>query len=301
MSDDSTPPGGGVRRVTYGTTDGITLVGDAWGDPSHPPVLLLHGGGQTRHAWGDTAQALAERGWYVVALDLRGHGESDWAPNGRYAFEDFASDLGGVVRNLSRPPAVVGASLGGMVALLAQGQAIEPLFSAVVLVDIAPDVEPEGIRRVVGFMLAHPEGFSSIEEAADAISGYLPHRDRPEDLGGLERTLRRGDDGRYRWRWDVRLLTERDDLALVAAGDIDELATQMRNRLTEAARRLEVPTLLVRGALSDVVSERGTRDFLGLVPHARHVDVPGAGHMVAGDRNDAFTAAVVDFLTEVRG
>jgi len=172
MSDDSTPPGGGVRRVTYGTTDGITLVGDAWGDPSHPPVLLLHGGGQTRHAWGDTAQALAERGWYVVALDLRGHGESDWAPNGRYAFEDFASDLGGVVRNLSRPPAVVGASLGGMVALLAQGQAIEPLFSAVVLVDIAPDVEPEGIRRVVGFMLGemrsgefgleHPTGWIEV-------------------------------------------------------------------------------------------------------------------------------------------
>jgi pimeloyl-ACP methyl ester carboxylesterase len=255
----------------------LRLAGDAYGDPAAPPVLLLHGGGQTRHAWGGTAAALAAHGWHAVSLDLRGHGDSGWAPAADYSVDAFARDLSAVARQLTSKPAVVGASLGGLAALIAQGEHAEP-----------PRVDPAGVERIIGFMTAHPDGFATLEEAADAVAGYVPHRRRPRDLNGLRKNLRLGADGRYRWHWDPRFMH----------GGRRPTATQDPARLEAAARAIRVPTLLVRGRLSDVVSEDGARAFLDLVPHARYVDVSGAGHMVAGDRNDPFTAAVVEFLAE---
>jgi len=261
------------RRLTFRVEDGLELVADAHGDPSAPPVLLLHGGGQTRRAWGGTAAALAERGFHAVALDLRGHGESDWAPDGDYTVDAFAADVRAVAARLGGRPALIGASLGGLAALIAEGEAATPGASAVVLVDITPRVQPEGVDRIVTFMTSHPDGFATLEEAAEAVAAYVPHRPRPKDVAGLGKNLRLGADGRYRWHWDPRLMT--------------------------GERRIggsRVPTLLVRGRMSDVVAEEDARHFLALVPHARYVDVSDAGHMVAGDRNDQFTAAVVEFL-----
>jgi len=271
------------RRFRVG--EGLELRGDAFG-PSHgPPVLLLHGGGQTRHAWRGTAQALAARGWHAVALDLRGHGESDWHPEGRYHFEHFADDVVQLAAAFDRPPALVGASLGGIASLLAAGEAQRPVASALVLVDIATRLQREGVERILAFMRARPDGFASLDDAADAIATYLPHRPRPRDVSGLRKNLRRDPDGRYRWHWDPRFV-EGDR---PSAGDAGE-------RMDRAARALRLPVMLVRGRMSDILSEEGAHHFLELVPHARYVDVSGAGHMVAGDRNDAFTRAVVDFL-----
>jgi pimeloyl-ACP methyl ester carboxylesterase len=267
----------------------LRLAGDAYGDPSAPPVLLLHGGGQTRHAWGGTAAALAAQGRHAVSIDLRGHGDSGWDPDADYSVDAFARDLAAVARQLKAKPAVVGASLGGLAALIAQGEHAEPPASAVVLVDIAPRVDPAGVERIIAFMTAHPDGFATLEEAADAVAGYVPHRPRPRDLNGLRKNLRRRPDGRYRWHWDPRFMR----------GDRRPGATQNPERLEAAARAIRVPTLLVRGRQSDVVSEAGARAFLDLVPHARYADVSGAGHMVAGDQNDPFTVAVVAFLAEV--
>ncbi len=275
-----------MRRVTYRSRDGLELVGDAWGDPTAPPVVFLPGGGQTRHAWGKTARGLGERGWYAVSMDLRGHGDSGWARDGNYLLEAYVSDLGVVAESFERKPAVVGASLGGITGLLAAG-APDPLaLSALVLVDIAPRMEPAGVERIIGFMQAQPEGYESLEEVAQAIATYLPHREPPRDLAGLEKNLRRGDDGRYRWHWDPKFMQ---------AGRGPGLNGEL---LLEAARSLSVPTLLVRGRMSDVLSPEGVAEFLDAVPSARFTDVSGAGHMVAGDRNDAFTEAVVDFLNE---
>jgi non-heme chloroperoxidase len=272
--------------VTFRVAGALTLVGDAYGSPTAPPVLLLHGGGQTRHAWGGTAAALARAGWYAIALDLRGHGDSDWAADGDYRLETFAADLRAVLAALARPTVVVGASLGGLAALLAEGQAPGAVSAAVVLVDIAPRVQPAGVERIVSFMTSRPDGFASLEEAADAIAAFAAHRPRPKDLAGLRKNLRLGADGRYRWHWDPRMMTGERRIDARAESD----------RLERAAAALRVPALLVRGRMSDVVSEEDAQHFLAVAPHACYVDVSGAGHMVAGDRNDRFTHAVVDFL-----
>lgn len=283
------PPAARTQPRPLAGRGGIALAADAFGDPADPPVLLLHGGGQTRHAWGGTAQALAARGWYAVSLDLRGHGESAWAADRDYSVEAFVGDLCAVIEQLGPQPVVVGASLGGIAALLAEGEAEVSLTRALVLVDIAPRIEPSGAARIIQFMQGAPEGFASLEAAADAVAAYLPHRRRPSDLSGLARNLRRLPNGRLRWHWDPAFLEPGRGPRPGEDG----------GRLRRAAQRLRVPTLLVRGRLSDLLSDEGARDFLGLVPHARFADVSDAGHMVAGDRNDRFTDAVLAFLAEV--
>ena len=274
------------KPVVVATDDGLRLSGDAYGDAAAPPVILLHGGGQTRHAWGGTAAALAARGWYAVAMDLRGHGETGWAPDGDYRMDAFVRDLRAVVQWLGRAPVLVGASLGGFTSLVAEGESPDPFAAAVVLVDIVPRTEPKGVARIIAFMTGHPDGFVSLEEAAEAVAGYLHHRPKPRDLSGLRKNLRLGPDGRYRWHWDPRML----------AGERRINASSDPDRMERAARALRVPTLLVRGRMSDIVTEEGARHFLEIAPHARYVDVSDAGHMVAGDRNDRFTSAVVEFL-----
>ena len=275
------------QRINYQVDGGLSLIGDAWGTRDNPPVLLLHGGGQTRYAWGGTAQVLAEHGWYAVSLDLRGHGESDWAQDGDYAIDAFVADLRTILAHFNQRPVLVGASLGGMTSLLTEGESPEPVSAAVVLVDITPRVEQEGVDRIRAFMTAKPEGFESLEEVADHIATYIPHRPRPKDVSGLAKNVRKGPDGRYRWHWDPQLISP----------------ARMRRdpgRMLAAARALRVPTLLVRGKISDVVSEETATEFQAAVPHAQYVDVSGAGHMVAGDQNDVFTQAVVGFLTDVK-
>ena len=290
-----------IRKVEPATAiftgaAGNRLVGDVFGEAG-PSVLLLHGGGQTRHSWQGTAQRLAAAGLTAYALDQRGHGDSDWMADGSYAFRDFAADAAAVAdvlaaRTGSRP-GVIGASLGGIAALLAEGTAAqagrEPIFAAFVLVDITPRVELSGVAKIQGFMRAHAaEGFGSIKEAADAVAAYLPHRKRPRSHEGLKKNLRLDPDGRWRWHWDPRFL---DGPRPVGAATEDTEAA-----LVEAARRLAVPALLVRGGSSELVKENHVRQFLELVPHAEYADVAGARHMVAGDRNDHFSAAILRFF-----
>ena len=264
--------------------DDLRLAADGFGAPDAAPVLLLHGGGQTRHSWHGTARALARAGWYAIALDLRGHGDSDWSPDGDYRHESFAGDILAIADALPRPPVLVGASLGGLAALAAESLRPEPVSRALVLVDVGPRIETAGATRIVNFMLSRPDGFATLDEAADAVAAYNPHRPRPKDTTGLRKNLRRGADGRWRWHWDPAFLSD------------DRRHIERDDRLDAAARNLRVPALIVRGRLSDLLSEDGVRHFLELVPHARYADVSGAGHMVAGDRNDAFSHAVLDFL-----
>jgi pimeloyl-ACP methyl ester carboxylesterase len=267
--------------------DGVELVADAWGAPDHRPALLLHGGGQTRHAWKRTAAVLASHGYHAIAVDLRGHGDSGWSADGNYEIDRFADDVRRLAAGFDHQPVLIGASLGGIAGLIAAGEAPKPIAAALVLVDITPRVDPTGVDRIRGFMATHIEdGFATLDEAADAIAAYLPHRPRPKSLDGLRKNLRHGADGRYRWHYDpafVRGMPRRTD------GDRE-------TRLTKAAQRLEVPLLLVRGGSSELVSEDIARAFVAQVPNGRYVDVHGAAHMVAGDINDPFTEQVVTFL-----
>lgn len=284
MNGDS-DSGAVVRR--FRMSDGVELAADGWGAADLPPVILLHGGGQTRHAWKGTAQVLATHGFHAVAVDLRGHGDSGWSPDGDYSMDRFAADVRVLAQTYDRKPIFVGASLGGVSSLIAEGEAEHSVAAALVLVDITPRVDLEGVAKIRGFMAAHIDsGFASLDEAADAVAAYLPHRPRPRSVEGLRKNLRMGDDGRYRWHYDPAFVRDRTELN----------EDGRRRRLSAAAARIDVPVLLVRGGSSELVSEAAAREFVEMVPKARYVDVRGAGHMVAGDLNDAFTQAVVRFL-----
>lgn len=265
-------------------TGGVIIAADSWGDPNGPLVLLQHGGGQTRHAWKGAGETLGAAGYHAVAFDARGHGDSSWAPDGVYGQDVMVEDLRCVVTALGgRRPVLVGASMGGGTSLVALGEDRVDA-TALVLVDIGPRIEAEGAAKIQAFMGQRPEGFDSLEEVADTIASYQPHRPRTRNTDGLAKNVRLGEDGRYHWHWDPRFRTGHRDFEA------------RRIRLEACAANLSLPTLLVRGGLSDVLSEEGAQAFLELCKQSEYVNVTGAGHMVAGDRNDVFASSVIEFL-----
>ncbi len=270
---------------------GVRIVADRLGDPRDPAVVFLHGGGQTRRSWGRAAAAVAARGRQAVTVDLRGHGESDWSPAGDYRVASFAGDVLAVLRRLPPRPVLVGASLGGFTAMLLAGELAPDAVRAVVLVDIVPDMDPSGASRIHTFMYDRLEsGFDSLDEVADAIQQYNPHRRRPTDLDGLRANLRHRD-GRWYWHWDPKFIDGTSALPPVEVTEVDRMYAAV-----EAIVGNGVPMLLVRGQMSDLVTAERAEAFLARFPQVDFVDVGGAGHMVAGDRNDLFAEAIVGFL-----
>ncbi len=272
-------------RIPVG--EGLSLAADIAGPRDAPTVILGHGGGQTRHSWSKAELQLAEAGYFAINYDLRGHGESDWSPDGSYPIELRADDLMALAAaRANRPLALVGASLGGITSLVAATHGLD--IAALVLVDIVPKMRIEGADKVRAFMTANPTGFASLEEAADAIAAYNPSRPRPKDLSGLHKNLRLGADGRYHWHWDPRMMQD-------MRGDPHRILDIM-DRADWTDR---VPTLLVRGMKSDIVDDEGVEDLYRRIPKLEVADIRGAGHMVAGDKNDEFNSAVIDFLQRV--
>ncbi|WP_300395779.1 alpha/beta hydrolase [Henriciella sp.] len=271
---------------------GLTLTYSAYGQNSAPTVIFAHGGGQTRHAWKGAARSLGQQGFYSIALDLRGHGDSEWAEDGDYSLEAFGRDLVAVAEQLSdegRAPHIVGASLGGLGAMVGAGMLQPKAFASITLVDITPNMEASGVAKIIGFMAEHSvDGFATLEEAADVIAQYLPHRPRPTDLDGLRKNLRQGQDKRWRWHWDPAFIQ----------GVMKRSAVERAGDLEQSVRNITVPVHLVRGRMSELVSEASVQKFQALLPQAHFTDVAGARHMVAGDNNDVFTTAVSNFLRQ---
>lgn len=265
----------------------LNLVADVVGPATGPTLLFLHGSGQTRQSWGSALAEANKRGYRAISLDLRGHGDSDWSADREYTLERFAADIHQVITELGCEPILVGASLGGIIGMMIAA-APPPRLRALVLVDITARVEMTGANEVIAFMDSAPHGFASLEEAAAAVAAYLPHRPRPKNTEGLKRNLRLRN-GRYHWHWDPAFVRMGRD----ASGS---LKTDQPNRLENLARAIDIPTLLIRGSRSRIVSEAGAREFLEMVPHAEFVDIAGAHHMVAGDANDAFNTAVFNFI-----
>ena len=280
-----------LREIEMPGAGGLRLAAEAAGDTAATPVILLHGGGQTRHAWAGTAERLAGAGYYALTYDARGHGNSAWSEEGHYNADDFVADLHSVIDRLGRPPVLIGASMGGLTALVALGEAHPDMARALVMVDIAVRLERDGVSRVLEFMRqGQSEGFASLDEAARAINQYNPHRPPKRATEGLKKNLRLRANGRWYWHWDPRYLDS-------ANRDRGGEALVHEERRESAARCIRVPTLLVRGGMSDVLSAAGARALRDLIPQAELVDVTEAGHMVAGDRNDLFGDAVIDFLS----
>jgi pimeloyl-ACP methyl ester carboxylesterase len=276
------------QTVKFRGDEDITLVADEWnrGVSSHQPtVLMLHGGGQNRHSWKNTGQILADGGLHVVALDSRGHGDSDRAPEANYTVDALCADTLAVIDQIGRPVMLIGASMGGMTSLLAADAAGPEKVTKLVLVDVVPRYEKDGSARIRDFMFSHVHGFDSLEQAADAVAEYLPHRTKPRSPEGLKKNLHRRD-GRWYWHWDPKFLTAPMDDPFVRV-----------EKLERAAINLTIPILLIRGKLSDVVSADGVKDFLNKVPNAEFVELSDAGHTAAGDDNDAFSEVVVQFVS----
>tara|TARA_B100001057_G_C22785652_1_gene925437 strand:+ start:366 stop:1211 length:846 start_codon:yes stop_codon:yes gene_type:complete len=276
-------------NLNFEVDAGLQISATALGNSSDDLVVLLHGGGQTRHAWGATTKKLSECGFYTLAIDLRGHGDSDWCPNGDYAIENFRDDLVSIIKQIDRPASLVGASLGGMISLsLAGDESLSKHCNALIMVDIGINPNEDGSNEILNFMRSGSDGFGSIEEASDAISKYLPHRQKPKDLSGLKKNLRLKYDGKYYWHWDPQFIDS-----------ISKDKISYRKRLKSYANFVRVPTLLIKGALSNVLTQQEVDDFLITIPHTEFVEIDKAAHMVAGDRNDIFASAAVSFLANL--
>lgn len=284
-------PGFQVREETILGHRGHRLRATRWrstdGTVRGPAVILLHGGGQSRLSWSRAGAPLAQAGFEVLALDTRGHGDSDWATDGDYAVETMASDLVTVIDAFDRQVTLVGASLGGIISMLAAAQ-VPGRIASILLVDIVPSFDREGGQRVKAFMESGIAGFDTLEEVADAVALYMPHRAHKLSPDRLSRRLRKRDDGRWYWAWDPAVVFNRQRSA-------DELEQAM----TRAAQELHgIPTLLLHGAESDVVRTDGIERFLEQVPWLQVTTVADATHTAAGDDNDAFVSAVLTLLTE---
>jgi pimeloyl-ACP methyl ester carboxylesterase len=278
--------------LSFNVQQGLTLEADLFGETG-PPVMLLHGGGQTRHSWQKTALALAKAGFRACPIDQRGHGDSGRAPDQRYSFFDFAADGRAVAAVLTEKfgakPAVVGASLGGLSSLIGSSLELHNPYSALVLVDVTPRMNPDGIAAVQGFMRDKAdEGFATVEEAGAAIAAYLPHRPKPRSLDGLRKNLRKAANGRLYWHWDPAFLN--------GPYPIESERSRVEAAAIRAASVLTIPSLLVRGASSELVRQDQADEYLALAKGSEFVDVADARHMVAGDSNGVFTTAVVEFL-----
>jgi pimeloyl-ACP methyl ester carboxylesterase len=286
-----------LQTVKFRGADGLTLIADEWNHAAataaisdaevtteRPSVLFLHGGGQNRYSWKNTCQILADEGLHVVALDSRGHGDSDRCPDANYSVDALCIDTLAVIDQIGRPVILIGASMGGMTGILAADRAGPDTVTKLVLVDVVPRYDKNGSARIREFMASGLHGFKTLEEAAEAVASYLPHRKKPRSPEGLKKNLR-FHDGRWFWHWDPAFLTKPIDDSFVR-----------EEKLEQAAIDLKIPILLIRGGLSDVVSEQGVRHFLETVPSAEFVELSDAGHTAAGDDNDAFSEVVVQFV-----
>jgi pimeloyl-ACP methyl ester carboxylesterase len=269
------------REIAIANGD-IMLVNDLW-DCKNPKgaVALLHGGGQTRHSWSPMAQRLNANGWQVLNMDLRGHGDSSWSADGDYSCDSFVDDVSLVVSALQMPPVLVGASLGGRIAAMAQTE--RRLGTGVVMVDLVPHARREGVTRIRDFMTSSPNGFASLQEAANAVQAYYAGTRQRVSPDSLRRGLRQGSDGRWRWHWDPRLL------------DVDQSVDD--DRLVSAAPGIDVPVLLVRGEKSDITNPENVRRFGSLIPNCQIVEIPGLGHVVSGGNNHLIAGPLENFLT----
>jgi pimeloyl-ACP methyl ester carboxylesterase len=271
------------RGLRIAGADSVTIAADAFGSPEDAPIIFMHGGGQSRSAWRGAARRLATQGWRALTIDLRGHGDSDWAPDGNYSFDRYTADIEALVAWLGAPAVLVGASLGGHAALMAAASRPQ-LVRGLALADVTPWVDEDHADGIRAAMRLTAEGFDSLEEAAatvDRLRGTAP-RGRPE---GLRPFVRQGEDGRLYWLWDPRFLQDR----FVRHGGEGGM-------FAAAASRLEVPTLLMRAEYSNIVDPAHVERFKEVLPALRYVEIKGVGHMVTGDANDAYAEALIGFV-----
>lgn len=287
------PTGG---RSGFVLVDGMQFHYLEWGRSTAPPVVCLHGGGQTAYMYEELGSALRGR-HHVLAPDMPNHGDSDHLPDEAWGREALAETIPPFLAEFGVERAVfVGASLGGLTSL-AVGARRPDLVAGIVLIDVGHRLEDEGVRRIMEFMGAH-ESFGSLEEAAQFISEYLPYRKsfRPESL---RRNLRQRPDGRWEWKHSMAARTRRR-LEAEGVTSLDDFNWQtIMQGVDDDAASLDVPVLLLRGGSSDVLSGDAAEELMQILKHGRLETVEKAGHLAAGDNPHSTVSLVRSFLDEL--
>lgn len=273
----SGPPS--VRRVFADLGDGRRISALRWGI-GPPQLILLHGGGQNGHTWDTVALAL---GRPAIAVDLPGHGRSDWREDHDYAPVTLAGDLAVAISSWAPGgAAVVGMSLGGL-AGLALSEVRPQLVDRLAMVDIAPGTDAKRVEPIVAF-LSGPERFGSVQEMLDRTVAFSPNRPIAALRRGVLHNARQLADGSWTWRWDpIRQWR-------LGEHQIDFTA------LWSAVDALRVPLLLVRGSASRVVSDDDVAELLRRQPTAQVAVIEGAGHSVQGDRPVELAQRLSEFV-----
>lgn len=258
-----------------------------WGTLGLPPVVFLHGGGLNAHTWDLVCAALRlER--HCLALDQRGHGESEWSPQMDYSIESHVGDLEAFLHALKLQRVVlVGMSLGGATALAWAGKHSRRL-AGLVLVDIGPETRAAGSRKIAAFT-SDATPLDSVDQFIDRALAFNPRRNRELLRRSLLHNLRRMPDGRFMWKYDQR-----------HRGKVDpDAVARRRELLWSAVDTVECPTLVVRGAQSDVFHDEDAERLAHRLPRGRWVRIEGAGHTVQGDNPADLLVALRGFLDEV--
>jgi pimeloyl-ACP methyl ester carboxylesterase len=281
-------PGAAPRTTTFAVADGVALAGEFRGDPDERLLVFLHGAGQSGSSWTRAAVRLASAGWRTLTLDLRGHGASDRAPGGRYAVDDLRDDVVAVLEAVDEPAAIVGASMGGWLAILVAAALPREAVRGIVLADSAHRGDETGGAGLLEFVRGAADGYASAQDAADALAAVALGGGAPPDPARLRHVLRSAD-GRLWWHWDPAFAE--------LWGAVD--STSHAERVLAAARTLDCPLLLARGADSRLITDEIATEFCDRVPAARRIDLPGVGHMFSGDDNAVFVEAIGPFLTAI--
>ena len=263
--------------------DGLMLAADAFGPEHGAPVLFFHGGGQSRRAWAGAARRVGAAGYRAFTVDLRGHGESDWAADGDYLLDAFGRDVECVVDHFEGPVALVGASRGGQAALVG-GSRRPGRVALIMMADVSPSMSDEGVDQFRDFFAASLTGFPDVDAAADALAANLG-KPRMADPSRLAKALRTGADGRLYWHWDPRTVSP-EFLHPPSEGASLEVA----------AARVRCPVVMVRAEHSDLVSAESVALFHRLTPQLEVIEAKGVGHMFTGDDNDAFAETLLVHL-----
>lgn len=259
-----------------------------WGNANARPILFLHGGGLSAHTFDLVCLSLRHE-YHCLALDQRGHGDSEWSPVEDYDVATQAEDVAAFVETLDlRGLVLVGMSMGGMNAIYYAGDRPDRL-AALVLIDVGPDLQSKGTARIRGF-LAEAQEFDSLEEIVEHAKRFNPRRDPVLLRRSLLGNLRRTPSGKWRWKWDPRPRVRPRDEGATAA---------RRALLWERVDGVTCPTLVVRGAQSDVFSPENAETLARRLPKATLRVVEGAGHTVQGDAPADLTREIRAFLGDL--
>lgn len=260
-----------VKRVDVGLVDGRNLSALVWGD-TEPQLVFVHGGAQNAHTWDTVALALDVP---LVAVDLAGHGHSDWRDDGLYNHHNLAEDVVAAIEQLApNARAVVGMSLGGLTAL-AVAHLAPQLVRNLVLVDITPGVNAQKAKAVVDFING-PQSFASFDELLARTKQHNPTRSESSLRRGILHNAYQLPDGSWQWRYDRR--------GHARSTSDDDQSTDGFSGLWDAISQLACPLLVVRGGLSPVVDDADIGEVKRRKASAEIVVVDDAGHSIQGDR-----------------